>query len=325
MNKTKRKGRKRRLLLGLALVGLLAGCGSNSGEKQEAASGIQIVASLFPQYDFAREIVGEYGTVSLLLDPGMESHSFDPTTADMKEINGADLFLYTGPELETWVAQIEDSFSEDLRVVDLSENLMETLEAELHESETKAEQQTAEGESHQHAVDPHIWTNPVYAMDMVQTICDAVCDLDPEHADRYRANTEAYLAQLENLDKTIEEIVETGVRREVVHGGRFALYHFAKRYGLTFYAAYDSCEAQMEPSAKTVAELTKKVKEEGIPVVFYEELTEPKVARSICEETGAQLLLLHSCHNVSAEEFQQGVTYLDLMQQNAENLKKALN
>lgn len=327
-NKKKRnwkmKGKWRLALAGLLLLAGLAGCGSQDAERNEE-EGLVIVATLFPQYDFAREIVGDCGTVRLLLAPGMESHSFDPTTADMKEINSADLFLYTGPELETWVAQIEDSFSKDLRVVNLSEDLIEKLEAEVHAEEDEEEASHEEEEGHHHEVDPHIWTNPVYAMEMVQKICDAVSELDPEHADIYKENTEKYLAELENLDKTFEEIVETGVRKEVVHGGRFALYHFAKRYGLTFYAAYDSCEAQMEPSAKTVADLTKRVKESQIPVVFYEELVEPKVARSISEETGAKLLLLHSCHNVSAEEFQAGVTYLELMKQNAENLRIALN
>lgn len=304
------------MLAVLLLAAGLAGCGKEkAGEESE---GLVIVATLFPQYDFARQIVGEYGTVRLLLEPGMESHSFDPTTADMKEINSADLFLYTGPELETWVAQIEDSFSKELTVVNLSESLMEQLEEAPHEEgEAKAD--------HHHDVEPHIWTNPVYAMEMVRQICDAVCSLDPEHAAVYQENTKQYLAQLENLDQAFRETVETGVRREVVHGGRFALYYFAKQYGLTFHAAYDSCEAQMEPSAKTVADLTKRVREEQIPVVFYEELVEPKVARSISEETGAKLLLLHSCHNVSKEELEAGATYLGLMQKNVDHLRIALN
>ncbi len=304
------------LLVCLLLAVCLPGC-DREEKKKGAGEGLLIVATLFPQYDFAREIVGEYGTVQLLLEPGMESHSFDPTTADMKEINSADLFLYTGPELETWVAQIEDSFSKQLTVVNLSESFMEQLEEAPHEEKEEA--------GHHHDVEPHIWTNPVYAMEMVRQICDALCRVDPDHADVYRENTKQYLARLENLDKAFWEVVDNGVRKEVVHGGRFALYYFAKRYGLTFYAAYDSCEAQMEPSAKTVAELMKKVREEQIPVVFYEELTDPKVARSICEETGAELLLLHSCHNVSREEMEAGVTYLDLMQKNVENLRLALN
>lgn len=319
------KNLQKRILSAIVLVlsvVVLSACGNEKKDfnTSNEKDGITIVATLFPQYDFAREIVGEYGQISLLLDPGMESHSFDPTTADMKEINSADLFLYTGPELETWVAQVEDGFSKDLRIVNLSEEILEKLEADegvQHEEESGHE-------GHHHDVDPHIWTDPIYAMEMVEKIRDAVCDADPAHAETYKSNASAYLKKLEALDKSFQEVVENGKRKEVVHGGRFALYHFAKRYGLTFHVAYDSCEAQMEPSAKTVATLTKLVKEENIPVVFYEELVDPKVAKSISEETGAKLLLLHSCHNVSAKEFKEGVTYLMLMQNNVENLKAAL-
>lgn len=303
------------LLLCVCLIFTMAGC---AVEKEKKAEGLTVVATLFPQYDFAREIVGDLGEVTLLLDPGMESHSFDPSTADMVIMNQADVFLYTGPALETWVAQITDSFDKDLQVVDLSEGILEEIEVE-------EEHAHEEGEEHHHDVDPHIWTSPVYAMEMVEKIRDAVCEADPEHADTYKENAANYLAKLENLDATFEEIVSTGARKEIVHGGRFALYHFAAEYGLECKAAYDTCTSQAEPSAKKIAELTTEIEEKNIPVIFYEELIEPKVAKSISEATGAEMLLLHSCHNVSAEDFEAGVTYLQLMEQNAENLRVALN
>lgn len=314
----KKRSLLRRLCLSLALLlspaWLLAGCeaGTNAKNRQEHKQGIVVVATLFPQYDFAREIVGDLGTIELLLAPGMESHSFDPTTADMKQINEADIFLYTGPELETWVAQIADSFSEDLLVVDLSSGILEEIEGDSEDD-------------HHHDVDPHIWTNPRYAIRMVEQIRDALCKADPDHAENYKQNAQAYLTELENLDQAFEEAVQSGKRKEIVHGGRFALYHFAKRYDISWKAAYDSCSAQMEPSAKTVAALTEEIKEKEIPVIFYEELVEPTVARSISEETGSKMLLFHSCHNVSAAEFKEGANYLDLMKKNLENLKTALN
>lgn len=314
------------LALTLSLTWLLAGCEAGNGAKNgpENKQGIVVVATLFPQYDFAREIVGDLGTVELLLDPGMESHSFDPTTADMKRINEADVFLYTGPELETWVAQISDSFSEDLLVADLSSGILEEIEGAAEENDREAAQD-GEADGHHHDVDPHIWTNPRYAIRMVEQIRDVLCEADPDHAESYMQNAQAYLTELENLDRAFEEAVQSGKRKEIVHGGRFALYHFAKRYGLSWKAAYDSCSAQMEPSAKTIAALTEEVKEKEIPVIFYEELVEPTVARSISEETGAKMLLFHSCHNVSASEFKEGANYLDLMKKNLENLKTALN
>ncbi len=324
--------KKGKLLVSLSLALLLAlpGCGMDETveKKGEKEKGPVIVATLFPQYDFAREIIGDFGTVSLLLEPGMESHSFDPTTADMKEINGADLFLYTGPELETWVAQIEESLSKDVKLVNLSSGILEEIEAAEENNGQEAAGGQAEKEEHDghhHDIDPHIWTNPKYAMKMVEEIREAICEADPEHAEIYEQNAQAYLTELENLDQAFENVVENGVRKEIIHGGRFALYHFAKRYGLEWKAAYDSCSAQMEPSAKTVAALTEEVKEKEIPVIFYEELVEPTVARSISEETGAKMLLLHSCHNISAEEFKSGATYLDLMKGNVENLEIALN
>lgn len=309
------------LCLGMGLAAV--GCGEKTEEKQD---GISVVATLFPQYDFAREIVGDLGSVTLLLDPGMESHSFDPSTADMVTINKADVFLYTGPALETWVAQITDSFDEELRVVDLSEGILETIEGTSEETENKtAGEDEASEDGHHHDVDPHIWTNPVYAMKMVERIRDEVCAADPENAEIYTENAEKYLDKLEELDKTFREIVSNGVRKEIVHGGRFALGHFAEEYGLEYKAAYDTCTSQAEPSAKKIAELTTEIEEKKIPVVFYEELIEPKVAESISETTGAKMLLLHSCHNVSAKDFESGVTYLQLMEQNAENLRIALN
>lgn len=295
----------------------IVGCNTKKEEKKE---GLTVVATLFPQYDFAREIIGELGEVTLLLDPGMESHSFDPSTADMVTINQADVFLYTGPALETWVAQIADSFDKDLQVVDLSDGILEDIEVEEHEHH---EHQVEDG--HHHDVDPHIWTSPVYAMEMVEKICDAVSEADPEHAEIYRENATNYLAKLESLDTKFKEIVNNGTRKEIVHGGRFALFHFAAAYGLECKAAYDTCTAQAEPSAKKIAELTTEIEEKKMPVIFYEELIEPKVAKSISEATGAEMLLLHSCHNVSAEDFKAGVTYLQLMEQNAENLRVALN
>ena len=159
---------------------------------------------------------------------------------------------------------------------------------------------------------------------MVETITDALCAADPAHAETYRTNCEAYQAELMELDAEFEALVDGAVRREICFGGRFALHYFAKRYGLSCIAAYDSCSSETEPSAKAVAEITDAILEDGIPVIYYEELVDPKVARSIAEDTGCAMLLLHSCHNVSKEELDAGATYLSLMRQNLENLKTGL-
>lgn len=176
----------------------------------------------------------------------------------------------------------------------------------------------------EHQYDPHIWTDPVLAKKMVTNIEEALCKADPVNADYYRGNADRYRSELDSLDAEFKAIVSNGKRNEIIFGSRFALYYFAKRYDLNYIAAFDSCSAETEPSAKTVAGLMKKIKEDHIPVIYYAELEEPKVARSISEETGAKMLLLHSCHNVTKQEMEEGATYLSLMKQNAENLKEGL-
>ena len=199
-----------------------------------------------------------------------------------------------------------------VRAVDLSQGV--ALLAEEHEEE-----------GHAHPFDPHIWTSPVNAMIMARTVVSALCEADPEGAEAYRANGERYLAELESLDDEIRTIVSQAKRRELVFGGRFAFHYFTAEYGLTAYSAYDSCSEETEPSAKAVSEVIGRVREDHLPVVYYEELTEPKVARSSAQETGAKLLLLHSCHNLSKDELAAGESYLSLMKQNAQNLREGLN
>ena len=292
---------------------LLAGC---SSQPQAAASdtGLQVVATLFPQYDFARAVAGELAQVTLLLPPGMESHSYEPSPQDIIRIDQSDVFLYTGPYMEAWADGIAQSLTSDVAVVDVSVGLaLDPVES--HE----------EGHSgHVHNYDPHIWTDPTMAMVMVDNIAAAFCQADPANEDAYLANAAAYKQQLAELDAAFMEAVAQGQRTTICFGGRFALHYFAKRYGLSCIAAYDSCSEETEPSAQAVARITDAILEQGIPVIYYEELTEPKVANAIAQETGAKALLLHSCHNVSKTDLAAGVTYLSLMEQNLVNLKEGL-
>ena len=294
----------------LALTGCAPAPASSSPAGKEK---LTVYATLFPQYDFAREIAGDRAEVILLLPPGVESHSFEPTPADIAGISKSDLLLYTGDAMEPWAAKlIAGDLPDTVRAVDLSQGV--ALLAEEHEEE-----------GHAHPFDPHIWTSPVNAMIMARTVVSALCEADPEGAEAYRANGERYLAELESLDDEIRTIVSQAKRRELVFGGRFAFHYFTAEYGLTAYSAYDSCSEETEPSAKAVSEVIGRVREDHLPVVYYEELTEPKVARSIAQETGAKLLLLHSCHNLSKDELAAGESYLSLMKQNAQNLREGLN
>lgn len=297
---------KRMLSLLLCLC-LLAGCRNAPTDTQPDR--LQIVTTLFPQYDFARQLAGDLADVRLLLPPGAESHSYEPTPADMIAINEADLFIYTGARMEAWVPAVLDSLEGDPVVLDLSQGLDLYL--------------THEG--HGHDIDPHIFTSPRWAIQLAQRVQDALCQIDPENTSTYLERGLTYRTQLKALDESIQQITDTAKRRKLVFGGRFAFLYLVKEYGLSYVSAYDSCSSESEPSAADIASIIEAVKAESIPVVYYEELTDPKTARLICEETGAKPLLLHSCHNISKEELARGETYLSLMQMNARHLEEGLN
>ncbi len=313
------------------LIFLLAGCASDSEKEvpavKDTKSGkLQVVATLFPQYDFARQIAGDRAEVTLLLPPGVESHSFEPRPSDIIKINASDLFVYTGKYMEPWSQKIIDSMQDSgsrSMVLDVSQGI-ELVKTEEIEAEHHHEGDAEEESDHEHLYDPHIWTDPFNAKLMVANISDALCRIDPANADYYKENASKYSAELDALDAEFKTIVSSGKRDEIVFGSRFALYYFTKRYGLSYQSAFDSCSSETEPSARTVAGLIEEIREEQIPVIYYAEMEDPKVAKSISAETGAKLLLFHSCHNVTKEEWKAGATYLSLMKQNAENLKEGL-
>lgn len=308
------------LLFALFTV-LAAGCAKRPPSSEPPDSGsaktLSVVATLFPQYDFARVIAGDRAEVLMLLPNGVDSHSFDPTPADLVRISNCDLFLYTGEEMEPWSHTIVESLnSERVMIADLSAGIPLDQEEHGHDGADNG---------HRHLHDPHIWTDPIRAKQMAESVCAALSAADPDGAPFYRANADAYLKELDALDKEFREIVQNGKRAEIIFAGRFAFHYFCERYGLSYEAAFDSCSSDTEPSVRTMAELIRQIGAQEIPVIFYEELTDPKVARSISEETGARPLLFHSCHNISKDEAAEGATYLSLMRQNAEHLREALN
>ena len=320
----------KRLLCVLLCTLLLVSCSSAAATAGQDDGRIKIMATLFPQYDFARNIAGDRADVTLLLPPGTEAHTFEPRPSDIAAISGCDLFLYTGDEMEPWAATLLDT-GEAPNAVDLSAGIDMTASEEVdilehaHESGEHESEHESEHAGHHHVVDPHIWTSPANAIIMVREIADALAALDPEGESVYRANADAYIAELNALDEELFDIAANGSRTEIVFGGRFAFHYFAERYGLTCLAAYDSCSEESEPSAGAVAALIDEIEDEGLPVIYYEEMTNPRVADTVADETGAEPLLLHSCHNLSRDETERGETYLSLMHQNAENLRRGLS
>ena len=278
---------------------------------------LSVVCTIFPAYDFARQLAGDTAQVRLLLPPGSESHSYEPSPRDIIDIQEADLFLYAGGESDSWVDGILASMGDDapraFRLTDcvtlLAEETTESMEAHHEEAE----------------MDEHVWTSPKNAMRIVEDLSAALCEIAPENADAYGAALTGYLGELEALDAAFEETVAQGKRDLIVFGDRFPFRYFAHDYHLRYDAAFPGCSEDSEPSVRTVISLVETVRAEQVPVIFYIEFSSRKTADILAEETGAKELLFHSCHNVSSEELEAGATYLTLMWNNVSALKEALS
>lgn len=314
------------LIITLISIGLFSSCAMPKSKITESENKLNIVTTIFPQYDFARQVAGKHAEVNMLLKPGAESHSFEPTPQDIKKIQNADIFIYTGGENDTWVEDILSSMGdkkpETIKLLDcvptVTEEIVDGME---HEHDEKGEDK----HDHEEEIDEHVWTSPKNAILIVEKIEKVLSDKDKKNSKEYLDNSVAYINKLKTLDNKFKEIAKSGKRKTILFGDRFPFRYFADDYGLKYFAAFSGCSTESEASAATVAFLTNKVKEEQIPVVFTIEFSNGKIADSICDATGAKKLTLHSCHNVSADEFASGVSYLSIMEQNLEPLKEALN
>lgn len=299
---------------------------------------LNVVTTLFPYYDFLRQIAGDSIRLTLVVPAGMDSHSFEPTPADMITIQNADLLVCNGGTMEQWLTQVLDSFEEGngpKRVVTMmdyvdvvQEEIVEGMEDEEHDhgEDEHSDEHSDDDDGHGEEIeyDEHIWTSPVNASKLVGVLTEVLTEESPENAELFAQNCSSYQNELAELDAEFREIVSHAKRHMVVFGDKFPLRYFFDEYGLEYRAAFSGCSTDTEPSAKTIAYLIDKVRNEQIPAVYYLELSSPRVAEIIGEETGVKSLLFNSCHNVTRSQFDAGVTYLELMHQNAENLKKGL-
>ncbi len=296
---------------------LLTGCSAGETEEKDDSK-VQIVCTSFPAYDFAREIAGDRAQIKLLIKPGAEVHSYEPAPKDIVAIQESDLFICNGGESEEWVESLVDDSVNVLRMMDCVETVAESGEG------IYAAGDEHDGGEEEEELDEHVWTTPGNAAKICYALCDKLVEADPGHMNEYMLNYEVYNAKLMELDIEIRTTVLNGVRKTLVFADRFPMRYFAREYGLTYYAAYPGCSSQTEPSAKTVAFLIDHVREEGIPAVLYMEFSNEKMADVICEDTGCKKLPFYSAHSVTAQQFSDGVTYLDLMRMNIETLKEAL-
>jgi zinc transport system substrate-binding protein len=254
----------------------------------------------------------------MLLPPGAESHSFEPTPRDIIAIQDSDIFIYVGGESDEWVERILESMDTDKMTILTLMECVDVVEEEIVEGMEEEEEE--EGI----AYDEHVWTSPANAAFIVRTIAEALCETDTENAAYYRQNENDYTAKLNELDSAFREVVSGAKRRTIVFGDRFPFRYFADAYGLSYFAAFPGCSTETECSAATIAFLIDKVKDEGIPVVFHIELSNEQMADTISEATGAKKMLLHATHNISKTDFDRGANYLELMNGNVKNLREAL-
>lgn len=370
--------------LGISL--LLGGC-AQTEESQgafdaspEAAGKLKVAVTLFPYYDFVRQIAGDQVDLQMVIPAGMDSHSFEPTPADIRTIQHADVLISNGGTMEHWLDEtlaaldttnmtivtmmdyvdtVEEEIVEGMEDADHDHDHAHVHAADDHDhSNERPEEHAAyaheaddydhsgetpeEHAAHAHEADDrdyvdhdgheeeieydeHIWTSPVNAMKLVDVIGDTLAEADPAHADTYHQGAENYKKELEEIDAGFREVSANRKRNMIVMGDKFPFRYLADEYQLDYRAAFSGCSSDTEPSAKTIAYLIDKVKEEQIPAVYYLELSSHRVAEIIGEETGAEPLLLHSCHNVTRAQFDAGITYAGLMRQNIENLRKGID
>ena len=308
-------------LIGLMIfifLTLLSGCKINS-QINDNSKKINVVATIFPQYDFARQVAGDKINLKMLIPPGAESHSYEPTPQDMINIQKSDIFIYVGGENDNWIDNILNSMDisdkKMISLIDCVDVLDEHSEATGDESASNDRRE----------IDEHVWTSPKNAIKITQKISDALCELDANNADFYNKNLNKYVKQLKILDSSFKNVVETGKRKTLIFGDRFAFRYFAEEYGLDCYAAFPGCASQTDTNAAQMAYLIGKVKECGIPVILKMELSNENIARTIADATKTKVLTLHSCHNVPKSEFESGETYLNYMNKNLDVLKEALN
>lgn len=316
------------LLLAAAVALPLCAC-APAGEEAEDGR-LQVVCSLFPYYDFVREIGGAYVSPHLLVAVGREAHSFEPTPMDVIRVSRADVFVYNGGEGEQWVDEILSSAGENiptvLRMMDYADTLTEEPLAG-HDDHDHADHDHEHDDDHDSddiEYDEHIWTSPVQAMKLCGAICDALCAADPAHAAAYRSNLQEYLGQLAELDAAFRQVCGEKKRSLLVFGDRFPLLYFCREYGLDYRAAFHGCSSDTEPSLYTLKFLIDKVRQQDIPVVYALELSSRKVADAIAETTGATVETFYSCQTVSQADWAAGEGYVSLMRRNVAALREGI-
>lgn len=335
-------------IFGLVLVvGLLAFLVLNR-EKFEQKK-YSVVSTSFPGYDFARAVTKNTNiSTKMLVKPGAETHTYEPTPQDIIDIKNADMFVYVGGDSDTWVEKIlkdvDTKKTHVMKLIDLvstvNEEIVEGMEDEDHDHDHDHKHSHDHDHSHGHdhdhehdhdhdhdhdedevEIEEHVWTSPKKAMEIVKKIAKVASEIDTAEKNKIDDNTEKYVAEIAQVDKDLHQAID-GKISEIVVADRFPFRYFADEFGLKYAAAFSGCSEQTEASAKTISFLINKVKQDKIKKIYKIELSNGKIAETVSKDTGAEVLELHSAHNVTADDFSKGVTYVDLMKRNLAALSK---
>lgn len=278
-------------------------------------SKLSVVASIFPLYDFARQVGGDKIEVTLLVPPGTDLHHYELKPADIVKVGQCDIFLFTNFEMENWAYKIIGTASKKSSMLAVETGSGAFL-LPLSDSEHDQEAQAA-------GFDPHIWLDADNAKKMVDNIAAAFIQKDSRNSDYYLKNASDYKMKISALDEQYRKELSACKKRTLLHAGHWAFAYLAKRYNLRYIAAYNIL-AESEPAPQTVLFLVDQIKSEGVRYLYYEDMINPRLAQMISRETGAGLLKLSNGHDVSAENIRKGETFISLMEKNLENLKKGL-
>ena len=306
------------LLLCGIIIFTLSACGNKTTEEYD---GLKIVCTIFPQYDFIRNITGSSQGLTLLAKSGEDMHSYQPTAKDIVEISKADMFITVGGNSDNWVAAALNSAANNKLVVidmmSIADTLYSPFEAHEHEHH------------HEHGdaceADEHIWLSVRNSIKITQSLCDELCILDPQNAEKYQNNTADYLQKLEALDKNFENALDGAKRKTVLFADRFPFIYLMKDYGIEYHAAFSGCSSETEASFETITHLTETVESLSLPCVFIIDGSDGSLAETVTRTNGAKILTLNSCQSVSLTEAENGADYLGIMEQNLTLLQEALN
>lgn len=325
------------MLVAVLAVCALSGCGTSKSGEDTKDKKIKIVTTIFPEYDWVMQILGDKADkadVTMLLDKGVDLHSYQPSTADIAKISEADVFIYVGGESDEWVEDVlKEAKNKKLKVI----NLMDVMGDKAKEEEVKEGMQPEEEEHAEEAkdgkeeeeveYDEHVWLSLKNAKIFTKKIADVLSEVDKDDAKTYQANYESYAKKLDDLDKKYADAVASAKNKTLVFGDRFPFRYLVNDYGLDYYAAFVGCSAESEASFETVTFLAKKIDELGLGNVLTIEGKNHKIANTVVDNTknkNQKVLTMDSMQSTTSKDVKDGATYLGIMEKNLEVLKEAL-